>query len=406
MKNLNCLHEKTNHLFYSLLFLACMLFTQTACTESETNNEQALNSEVTATSTIGPSTAESEITGSAVSITATSANATHTTDLSSDPTGTAQSIQATGTRGPQLADSTVDATGTAFSIRAAETRAVDLSMTSVSETPIIETPLIPTVTPQPTVEIYIFAATPSVVQPGDIVTFNWRAQGSKATFCPTARYVLFTEEDCLDVPLAGTLDFTIPVEAAGFPTVDFLLKVESPASSQPQIHQLSIELKCELTWFFSSDPQAGICPNPPISSYAAVQHFERGMMIWLEQFDRFIILESIPLFVGESRKQAHIINGPLEITGDSSADIHPPAGFYAPESGFGLVWRGDVTISTGFQEQLGWALAPEFGYDAVFQCDNARPSGGRSWQTCYLLADDGEIIVFHPLGGWYFLGEE
>jgi hypothetical protein len=72
---------------------------------------------------------------------------------------------------------------------------------------------------------------------------------------------------------------------------------------------------------------------------------------------------------------------------------------------FGLVWRGDVSNSPGYRETLGWALAPEFGYEAIFQCDDALPSGGRSWQTCYLKGPDDEIIVFHPLGGWYLLSE-
>ena len=65
----------------------------------------------------------------------------------------------------------------------------------------------------------------------------------------------------------------------------------------------------------------------------------------------------------------------------------------------------DVRGSPGFRDGLGWALAPEFGYEAVFHCDDALPSGGRSWQTCYLAGSDGEVIVFHPLGGWYLLGE-
>ncbi len=105
------------------------------------------------------------------------------------------------------------------------------------------------------------------------------------------------------------------------------------------------------------------------------------------------------------RKQIHFIQDPLEILRDTSADFDPPAGFHAPASGFGLVWRGDVRTSPGYSETLGWALEPEFGYEAVFQCDDALPSGGRSWQTCYLEGPGEEVIVLHPLGGWRLLGE-
>ena len=128
-------------------------------------------------------------------------------------------------------------------------------------------------------------------------------------------------------------------------------------------------------------------------------------MIWLEQLGRYIVLDETLLQEQDARKQVHYVHDPLEIVRDTSAEINPPEGFYAPESGFGLVWRGDVSNSPGYREKLGWALAPEFGYEAIFQCDDALPSGGRSWQTCYLKGPDDEVIVFHPLGGWYLLSE-
>lgn len=103
--------------------------------------------------------------------------------------------------------------------------------------------------------------------------------------------------------------------------------------------------------------------------------------------------------------QVTFISDPLEILRDTRSEISPPEGFYAPESGFGLVWRGDVKDSPGYRESLGWAIGPEFGYEAIYQCDTALPSGGRSWRFCYLKRPDDRVIVFHPLGGWYLLGE-
>ncbi|NIV29260.1 MAG: hypothetical protein GWN58_07050, partial [Anaerolineae bacterium] len=107
-----------------------------------------------------------------------------------------------------------------------------------------------------------------------------------------------------------------------------------------------------------------------------------------------------PLYEDSERNKLDLINDPLEITGDTSSEFQAPEGLHAPVSGFGLVWRGDIAQSPGFHEQLGWGLAPEFGYDAILQCDNAAPSGGRSWQTCYLKGPDDEVIMLHPLGGW------
>jgi hypothetical protein len=202
------------------------------------------------------------------------------------------------------------------------------------------------------------------------------------------------------------LTSTIPLEAAGFHFIDFILSVETHGSSTPETWQVSVALKCHTTWFFSDEPQAGVCPTEPIRSYAAAQHFERGMMIWIEQLGRYVILDETLLHEQDARKQVHYVHDPLAIVRDTSAEINPPEDFYAPESGFGLVWRGDVSNSPGYREELGWALAPEFGYEAIFQCDDALPSGGYSWQTCYLKGPADEVIVFHPLGSWYLLGEQ
>jgi hypothetical protein len=251
--------------------------------------------------------------------------------------------------------------------------------------------------------IVSFDVAPKEVGPGDTVTLTWEAIGDRATLCPTARYVLFSSDDCRQVPLSGAVDFSIPLEAAGFQTIDFLLEVETLVPQAAVTAQAAVAFKCDTTWFFSDTPQAGICPREPTRSQAAAQLFERGMMIWIEELGRYFVLESALLYEGEERKKVDVIHDPLTVIRDTSSEIEAPPDRYAPQSGFGLVWRGDVQESPGYRQRLGWALAPEFGYQAIFQCDDARPSGGRSWQTCYLKGPDGEVIVLHPLGGWYIL---
>ena len=257
--------------------------------------------------------------------------------------------------------------------------------------------------PQP--EVITFSVSPAEAWSGDRVTLRWEARGDRATICPSARYILFTSDDCWQVPLSGTAEFTIPAAAASFPRVDFILTVETAAPAATVTGQASVALKCALTWFFSDEPQAGICPLEPTRSYAAAQRFQQGTTIWLEEPGRYYILQDTPLYEDAERNKLDLINDPLEITGDTSSRFQPPQDLYAPVSGFGLVWRGDVAQSPGFHEQLGWGLAPEFGYDAILQCDNAAPSGGRSWQTCYLKGPEGEVIMLHPLGGWQLWSE-
>jgi hypothetical protein len=128
-------------------------------------------------------------------------------------------------------------------------------------------------------------------------------------------------------------------------------------------------------------------------------------MIWVKQLGRYFLLSNTILFEGDARKRLDYVHDPLDIIRDTSAEIISPAGLYVPVSGFGLIWRGDVSQSAGYREVLGWALAPEFGYDTMYQCDDARPSGGYNWNFCYLRGPGGEVSVLHPQGGWYLLGE-
>ena len=254
-------------------------------------------------------------------------------------------------------------------------------------------------------QVFDFQVAPATAGPNDVVTLSWNANGSQATICPSAQVDLFTQADCQDVPLSGEMAFTIPPEAAGTQHISFHLTVQA-GDLAPVVAQASVQMRCHITWFFSDEPQAGVCPMDPVYSFAAAQHFEHGNMIWVEQLGRYFILEDSILYAGEARKRIGYIYDPLDIVQDTSAQVQPPEGFLAPISGFGLVWRGDITGSSGYQESLGWALAPEFGYQATFQCDDAPPSGGRSWQFCHLQGPYGEIIVLHPLGGWYLLGEQ
>jgi len=283
-------------------------------------------------------------------------------------------------------------------ISAVPVRATSILASPPASTPVpIETPVRP--------HIAYLRVTPDKIDPGDTVTLTWEATGERATICSSVRFVLFTGKDCRQVPLTGETAFTVPVEADGFQFVSYLLKVEAQGSFTPAVSQVSVALKCGTTWFFSDELQAGICPGEPNRSYAAAQRFERGTMIWMEELGRYYILGETLLYEQDVRKQLDIIHDPLDIVRDTSADVVPPTGLYAPVSGFGLVWRGDVANSPAYCETLGWALAPEFGYEAIFQCDDALPSGGRSWQTCHLKGPDGEIVVLHPLGGWYLQSE-
>lgn len=330
--------------------------------------------------------------------TAVAAAATESSTIAtSTPTDQERATPPTATPSPEPSESPVPQTATPT-----------LAPTTV---PPSATPIPPTATARPTASpvsaaIFSFQASPGEVDPGDTVTLSWEAAGQTATICPTASLALFTSDDCREVELSGTDTFVIPQGAAGITFIDFTLTVGTLAEPAAETMQASVALRCHRTWFYSDEPQAGICPHEALHFPAAAQTFERGTMLWVDQLpSRYYILEQTRLVEGDVRRRLDIIHDPLQITGDTAGEIDPPEGLFAPESGFGLVWRGDVAESEGYRDRLGWALEPEFGYETIFQCDNAPPSGGRSWQTCYLSGPEARVIVLHPLGGWHYLDE-
>lgn len=272
-------------------------------------------------------------------------------------------------------------------------------------------PVTPTDTAQPATliptsdqpGIAAFTVTPDRVRPGDTVTLTWATAGAVAQICPsTAFYEYFSEEDCMDVPLAGSMEFVIPADLHdGYREVSFTLKALSPVALPDPEETVAVRLICDLEWFFDADTDLIGCPFEAITTNAAFQDFEHGTMFWLEQPGRYFILYQRE--VGESHENRYSsIYDPLDIVRDTSGAITPPEGLLAPSSGFGYVWRGDVDGVDGFRDSLGWAIMPEEGYQATFQCDNAPPTGGRSWQACYLSTPEGQVISLMPDGWWMY----
>ncbi len=265
-------------------------------------------------------------------------------------------------------------------------------------------PIDPTISAAHGAQIMAFDVSPERANPGDTVMLRWQAQGDQAVLCPDSRYTLFTPADCVDVPVLGAQSFVIPADVKGNKSIEIVLTVAGAAGSSAN-QGTSIAMYCPQTWFFSAEPQAGVCPQDIIRTQAAFQSFERGTMIWLKEPGRYFILKNQNVAPGDIRRPLSAIVDPLNITRNTEGSVMPPAGLFAPTSGFGLIWRGDVEGSSGFRDQLGWALQPESCYEATYQCDDATPSGGRVWQTCYLSLPDGQIVALLSTGAWFWRSE-
>jgi hypothetical protein len=259
-----------------------------------------------------------------------------------------------------------------------------------SETPSpAPTPPLPSPTPAP--QILSFTASPTITQNvGDAVHLTWEASGQRAELC----HLIGTgPTNCQDVPLIGEQDFVVDEQALTY--IGFALRVY--ADEQSSIKTVELHPQCQnlRPWFFAGPPLR--CPaDVALTSYAASQHFERGLMVWVEETDEFYVFYDEPDQQGF--QVVHRTVG-LELKPGASEDNRigedPPTGLYEPVSGFGLVWRGEVEwpYADNVRERLGWATAPESGYDTAHQCST--PAYPRLW-NCFLLGPDGEVIHLRP----------
>jgi hypothetical protein len=123
---------------------------------------------------------------------------------------------------------------------------------------------------------------------------------------------------------------------------------------------INVSIRCPQTYFFAfpaSEDQSWSCPDgPAVTTDAAEQYFENGRMIWLGTEQHIYVL----LNGGEvyAYLDTWIAGQP-----DVAVTIEPPAGRYQPVRGFGKVWSADPYI----RSRLGWAMAPEQGYQAQLQ---------------------------------------
>ncbi len=254
--------------------------------------------------------------------------------------------------------------------------------------------------------IQSITASPDAIKAGETVTISWQANGERAQICPTTNTFMevFSEQDCVDVPLSGSLDYVIPPEVTdSFPTIRFTLTVEAGSPPEIYINQVDIPIKCDRTWFFSDEQLVSYCPVEPITAHTAIQTFEHGTMIWVEPRGEYLIMTDRVWENGT--QQLFIVHDPLDVIADTSGEIQPPDGLFAPQGGFGSIWRGDVSNTQYFEENfrdvLGWALGPESYYEAIYQCNKIPGGRAITHALCHMLNPDGKVITFHPNGGWY-----
>jgi hypothetical protein len=259
-----------------------------------------------------------------------------------------------------------------------------------SETP-LPTATPPSTTPTAAPHVLSFTANPTITQNlGDVVHLVWEASGQRAELCPL---IGPGPTGCQDVALVGEQDFAVDEQALIY--IGFVLRVYSHEETALKTVELHPQCQNLRSWFFADPPLR--CPaEQALTSYAASQHFERGLMVWVEETDEFYVFYDEP---DEQGFQVVHRSVGLELkpgaSEDNRIDEEPPPGLYEPVSGFGLVWRGEVVwpYDDDVRERLGWATVPESGYETAYQCST--PTYPRLW-NCFLLGPGGEVIHLRP----------
>ena len=315
----------------------------------------------------------------------------NTTLTAQAPTGTPtqeQTSTPTSTPTPtNTATSTPTSTHTATST---PTRTQLSQPVTVTPKPVTTVVVEPASTTAEIPQVISFTVIPTTTHTlGEKISLAWETIGTQAAICP----IMGTgpvESKCLDVPLAGTTTITVDESALGWTGLGLRVK-----TAQTFVWSaVTVHLQCQgfRDWFFDNPPAR--CPEaPPVNSPAAAQHFERGLMIWVKQPDRFYIFYN----GNEKTRVFDWIIGPYSFKPGASVNNSvgetPPPGYYEPVSGFGQVWRGEVEGVQGVRQRLGWATEPEFGYNTAYQCET--PAVLRYW-ICYLRSPDGKVLRLHP----------
>jgi hypothetical protein len=226
------------------------------------------------------------------------------------------------------------------------------------------------------------------LQPGDPVTVVWEYEGNNGKICQVAEG---GPTDCVDVPRTGERQFSVLDNGKPYWLVLYVNVTAFPDAEQ--IKTANLYLNCQYEWFFDQ-PEVPLCPQtPPQDSNIAAQRFEHGSMLWIEQRGVYLGLVDVDKGGGALLK----VYDPLNILRDTESQVTAPPGLYAPTSGFGYVWRGDIADYQDWRGALGWGLALEFNYTGTYQCDDAV----LRWQFCYVTHFDRWLAVLHPNGNWY-----
>lgn len=148
-------------------------------------------------------------------------------------------------------------------------------------------------------------------------------------------------------------------------------------------------------------PPPTVTPQPsgPVVTTTAASYelFEGGFMIWEGRTGNIVVFNNN----GSSANPYYTVYTPSQYGNLAEYPdwVEIPMGRYRPTMGMGKVWSNFREVRT----ILGWALAPEQGFNATFI---SRTVGNQS-ETCFTLPDGRAVTYVRTNGGaryWLFSG--
>ncbi len=219
---------------------------------------------------------------------------------------------------------------------------------------------------------------------GKRLTFAWETTGAVRAnlMCGSShRFIPWWE-----VEPSGTLVKEIATTHYANPEV---VLTAYDAEENEVSRSITLDWPCEYDYFFDYDVQ--MCPSyDPTFTAAAEQSFEQGTMLWLKEFRTADTLSENAIFALFKDGTWQWYADTWE-TGDPEDDptLVAPEGLYQPVRGFGKVWRENETL----RARLGWATAPEQGFEGVWQPQMRESISG----VAFIRLASGQIVELY---GW------
>lgn len=229
-----------------------------------------------------------------------------------------------------------------------------------------------------TAAIHHFEASSAVAANNQPVTLRWEAEGVSAYV-----YLCPPHGDCERPFSAPAQPLNGALTVDGFQQAGtFLFRLEViDSAGASAMRDLAVTITCAHAWLDGSGAGPRCPDGPALTVFAVWQPFEGGNLIWFSDSGHIYMLTHAD---GRVR-----IYEDRYVEGQPDPGDIPPEGRFTPVRGFGQLWQA----LGGAASVLGWALAPETGFDS------ARQPAGRVAYTTYIAGPEGSVYAITDVPG-------